>query len=101
MNKKKTILIIVISIVIVAVIYFVFLKKGNKNILGFDKYEGKYIYTDYDGTGDNSPTRHTWLIKDGTPMRWDSTGISGDKNTSGNVYDVRVKVTKEEFLKYF
>ena len=101
MNKKKKIIIIVISIVVIALIYFGLIQKGNKNILGSDKYEGKYIYTDYAGEPEDSPTYYTWLIKDGKPVMWNQTGISGDRNVSGSVYDVRVKVTKEEFLKYF
>lgn len=85
-NKNKIILIISVLLLVALIWFFVFKKKK-------DKYDGKYVYTDY--TPANEDTRHTWLIKDGMRINWQDTGITSDE-----VKAIRTKVSYEVLLSY-
>lgn len=67
------------------------------------KYEGLYVYvpdgctagTSFAGGNDACTT---WQVKGGKRYNWSATGISADRNVSGNVYEVRKEITLSDLM---
>jgi len=118
--KKSTKIIIVVSLVLVIVVVAYFMMQGTKAIAGSgsgsgsggsaatSEYEGKYVFTEgmwanydcanlkSDMTTYNTLGCGTWYVRDGKRVGWDSTGISGDKAVSGNVFEVRINIPEDK-----
>jgi hypothetical protein len=126
MKKKVIILLVFFAVVAVAAYFLLFKKKKSTTTISGDistdtaneavinsiasKYEGKYVYvpglwqemncTDLKSNIDahDKAGCGTWYIRNGERVTWFSTGISDDKTVSGNVFEVRIEITKEELL---